>query len=64
METARLAWFWSAKDSTFTDFFPLFLHLAAWVWASVCSVVPLSTATVCPHSAASPLGFHELPALT
>ena len=26
-----------------------FLHSAMALWASVCSVVPISTETVCPH---------------
>ena len=32
-----------------------FVQVLAWVWASVCSVVPSSTATVWPQSEARPL---------
>jgi hypothetical protein len=47
LEMARFAPFWSGNVRTLT------LHFFAWVPASVCCVVPFSTATVLPHRSAS-----------
>src|SRR5436305_1695312 len=49
VDTARLAPFWSGNGRMVTAGLPAFLHLPLWVWASVSSVVPFSTATVCPQ---------------
>ncbi len=47
-----MAPFWSANVSTVTAGLPAFLHFTLCASASVCSVVPFSTATVWPQMSA------------
>ncbi len=59
-----MAWLWFPNESTVTLPLPDEAQALACFWASVCSVVPDSTDTVCPHREVSPLKASGLPDFT